>query len=716
MHYLPVAPQSAGERCALALRVCANQIAELLQSDEHRIGGNLVRPSDIAVLLPTGRNISDLRDLLALRGVPCVTSSSTSVFQTDMARELQVVLYAVVHDSDLPALRGAAATRLWGDSFNQLQQRADDVTSWQPVAQLFRQWHGTWTERGIQAVVEQLTQRMAPRYLQTLSGERALTDLRHLGELLQAQSESAAGDEELLAWFNACREDAAAAGNDAAEAAQLRIESDSARVRLLTLHASKGLEFPIVFLPLMWNHGERNGAGMHVVSAGAGQRTVGFSAAARASELQDLQDERFRVLYVALTRAIHACHVLALQPARPASARTEKCAEGTARSALDVMLARLRPALLAATASSADLRAATPQIRWLDGWQPTTRHDFIAADTGDATRCARTLPPMRSGPLEAKHSFTTLVQGGLHDAIDPGASAGDEADAEVPDLASDLAADGDAAPPAASAAAPVPAAPTPPHPDLVALAAVRGTDIGNAIHAIFEHRAIGVPLADQHDLIGHWLDDAGVRRRDIEQSTLVDALARRLQGALEAPLGLAGSPALCLAALPAVDLRAEMEFYFALDHVAMAALQRACAQHGEGDLVPRSTRVLSGLMNGKIDLLFQRDGCFHVLDYKGNYLGDSVADYQGAALLTRMDHSRYRFQALIYTVAADRYLRQRLGSAYRRAEHLGECVYLFVRAAGLAPDAGIWRHRFSDALLSAVGNVLSAHDTTREVA
>jgi len=559
-------------------------------------------------------------------------------------------------------------------------------------------------------VVDQLTQHMALRYLQTLSGERALTDLRHLGELLQAQSESTAGSEELLAWFNACREDAAAAGNDAADAAQLRIESDSARVRLLTLHASKGLEFPIVFLPLMWNHGERNDAGMHVVSAAAGQRTIGFSAAARASELQDLQDERFRVLYVALTRAIHACHVLALQLARPASARTEKCAEGTACSALDVMLARLQPPLLGDTAASTDLRAATPQIRWSDGWQPTARHDFVAVATGDVTRHARALPPMPSGPLEAKHSFTTLVQG-QQDVIDPGASAGDEADAEPADLVADI--DG-AALPAPEEASPL--LPPPPHPDLVALAAVRGTDIGNAIHAIFEHRVVGVPLADQRDLIGRWLDDAGVRRRDIEQSTLVDTLTRRLQGALEAPLGLTGSPSWCLAALPAVDLRAEMEFYFALDHVAMVALQRACAQHGERDLVPRSTRVLSGLMNGKIDLIFQRDGCFHVLDYKGNYLGDSVADYQGAALLARMDHHHYRFQALIYSVAVDRYLRQRLGPAYRRADRLGECVYLFVRAAGLAPDAGIWRHRFSDALLTAVGDVLRGHGNVEESA
>ncbi len=705
IHYLAAAPVVAPERCALALRVCANQIAGLLQSGQHRIGGRLVAPSDIAVLLPTGRNISDLRDLLAARGVPCASSSRSSVFQGDLARELQVVLYAVAHDDDLPALRAATATRLWGDRYGQLRQRADDVASWQPVLHVFRQWHGLWRERGVQAVVDGLMAHMAPRFLQTLGGERALTDLRHLGELLQVQSEDVAGVEELLAWFTACREEALAAGDDAAEAAQLRIESDHARVQLLTLHASKGLEFPLVFLPLMWNHGERLGAGMHVVGDAAGCRHIGYSVAAKDSEARDLQDERFRVLYVALTRAIYACHVFALPPGRPANGKSDKPAAGTARSALDVMLARAQPPLPADGGWPGELVAATPRLRWIEGWEPAAQRDFRAAAGGDEARTARALPPPRGGPLEARHSFTTLVRGEAHDASDPGAAAGDESDPEMAALLDDVAV-------SAPAEGPV----TAPQPELLALATVRGTDIGNAIHAVFEHRAVGVPLGEQHELIERCLDDAGVRRPGIGLSALVEALTQRLQSAVEAPLGLRDAPALRLADLAAVDLRPETEFTFALGAVAMAALQEACARHGEPDIVPHSTRVLGGLMNGKIDLLFQHDGRFHVLDYKGNYLGDTLEAYQGEALRSSMDRHRYRFQALIYTVAADRYLRQRLGSAYRRDQHLGECVYLFVRAAGLAPDAGIWRHRFPDALLTAVGEVLDTPDQAGEAA
>lgn len=146
----------------------------------------------------------------------------------------------------------------------------------------------------------------------------------------------------------------------------------------------------------------------------------------------------------------------------------------------------------------------------------------------------------------------------------------------------------------------------------------------------------------------------------------------------------------------------------------MEDLRAACGAHGEPHLVPTSQRVLSGLMNGKIDLTFHHDGRFHVLDYKGNYLGDTLANYTGDALVAQMDRSRYRFQALLYSVAVDRYLRQRLGTSYCRTQQLGECVYLFVRAAGLGPDAGIWRHRFSDGLLDSVGAVLG--DAAREEA
>ena len=650
-------------------------------------------------LLPTGRSVEALRDLLRERGVPCVTSTRSSVFATDIARELQVMLYAIAHFSEPGAVQAAAATRLYGASFTQVQQWPEDDHGWQEVVATFRRWHADWHERGIACAVAALIAHLAQRYLETTGGERAIADLRQLGELLQAQDDALGGAEELLAWLAHCRNDAAGASDDAADAAQQRIESDGARVHLMTLHASKGLEFPIVFLPLLWDHKERGGGGIYLVDDADGQRTVEVSDAAQARELQDLQDERFRVMYVALTRAIHACHVYALPPQRPASGKAgATVAQGTARSALDVMLDRMQPALLAD-----QFAALMPHIDLREAWQPEAYCGFVATDAPATPRYARTLSERPHEPLPARHSFTTLVRDGDRAVFEPDAAAEDEARASDGATALMVNDDDDNA---AST----------PHPALLALDAVRGTDFGNAVHAIFEHRVIGTPLQAQHALIEHWLDAAGVRVNNGERKALISALATRIQGALAAPLDVERDPGLFLDALPVRDLRAEMEFYFPLERVSLARLREACADHGEADLVPRSQRTLSGLMNGKIDLILRHAGRYHVLDYKSNHLGETLDDYRGAALLAQMDRHHYRFQALLYTIAVDRYLRQRLGAAYHRAEHLGECFYLFVRAAGLAPDAGIWRHRFADALLDDLGTVLTQPVTATEFA
>jgi exodeoxyribonuclease V beta subunit len=149
-----------------------------------------------------------------------------------------------------------------------------------------------------------------------------------------------------------------------------------------------------------------------------------------------------------------------------------------------------------------------------------------------------------------------------------------------------------------------------------------------------------------------------------------------------------------------------MPFEFALGEVSLRRLRAVC------DFVPPTPlRTLRGLMSGKIDLVFEHDGRFHILDYKSNRLGSGVrlSDYSAPQLERAMAADHYRFQALLYTVALDRYLRQRIVN-YRCEAHLGEAIYLFVRAVGIAPDsapdAGVWTQHFDPALIAAVDGVL----------
>ncbi|SDD72546.1 UvrD-helicase domain-containing protein [Aquimonas voraii] len=671
-----------------ALRACASQIVELLNDPAHTLDGRRLGPADIAVLLPRAADIARLRLLLEARGVPCVATSRDSVLAGDTARELQVLLHGVVHPGDAGALRAAAATRLWGARFAEIRRWQDEPEGLQQVALRFRALHAVLIERGVAGVIEALLDQIAERAMSTRRGERLLTDLRHLGELLQEASEDLGGPEELLAWLQHQRE-GAAVDEAAADERQLRIESQQPRLRLLTLHASKGLEFPIVFLPLMW----ANGAGSDRApwrrsDAHSARPRLSYAEEAKAQQQADLQDERFRLLYVALTRAVHACHVYALDPTRPKRAGWNLQAhQGVDAAPLDVLMQRAfeaRPELAAAL--QAGEAPALHPIGLRAAWPAATRTRFAEADRSDTPRRARELRPLPARAPEAKHSFTSLSRAGRAQSealLDAEAPAQDES---LPVEAARLESVHDEAP----------------HPDLLALAGLRGAGFGNALHSLLELRVIGTPLVQQLEHVQATLAGAGLRTRDFEPLGLArfsERLAQRLDAALAAPLGLEHAPGLTLAEVPARDQRAELGFDFALPEIALADLAAACARHGEPELVPASSRRIAGLMNGKIDLVFRLGERFHVLDYKGNWLGERVGDYLGERLSAAMDHSHYRFQALLYTLALDRYLQQRLGDAYGREQQLGECVYLFLRAAGLAPGAGVWRQRFAPGLI-----------------
>lgn len=663
-----------------ALRVCAGQIVWALSDSGYRIGGKPLQPGDIAVLLPSHGQIAKLAAMLKARGVPCVTGSQMSVFETDTARDLRLLLHAALHPDDPRTLRAALASRLYGESLGALQALRHDAVAWEAHAGRFHVLRGTLERGGPLALVSVLLEQHAARWLDSVDGERMLTDLRHLGELLQEAWDACGSGERLLAWFAEQMADGAE-GSDAADARALRLESDAARVKLMTLHASKGLEFGVVFLPTLWKHGPVN-QGVRWLAADDGTAKYIVEGPARDIVKQQEYEERFRILYVALTRAIYACHVFVLPPqALDKQARLR-----------DVALNALPLKALLAHAETAESHVAVelcwdahPGLEW-------------GGEAVDATaRTARALPAAPSNPLPMRHSFTTLIGGGRQRVAEEGGAAEDEAQAEQAEMHIETQAD-------------APVAVTTFHRQLDALSSVAGADFGNAVHALFEHRTPQQPIAPEAILAT--LRKHGVRPREGELDAVVDPLTQRLQTVLDTPLGDAIGPR--LGALAACDMRAELEFNYLLDGTTLRALRHACRGHGEPELVPVREQTLAGLMNGKIDLVFAHGGRFHVLDYKGNQLASGsracLEDYAPAALEKKMLATGYRLQALLYTVAVERYLRERLGDGYRRSEHLGDCWYLFIRAVGLQlPDGspcGVWRHRFGDGLLDAVQQAL----------
>ncbi|KFN48838.1 hypothetical protein N790_05580 [Arenimonas malthae CC-JY-1] len=673
-------PAAQPERKRAALKACAAHIAALLadpaQTIDRKRGKDILRerlaPGDIAVLLPTNNDISALRAELLRLNVPCVGGARASVFDTDWAFELQVLLQALASPEDEGVLRAAVLTRLWGGTLAQVAALAAGEDPGDAIGERLQQLRALWRREGVLSVVMALAEAAAPRLLAHAGGERDLTDLRHLGELLQLQAEAGLGPHALLAWLAGQRLDEEGDAPDSEER-QLRIESDARRVQLMTLHRAKGLEFPVVFLPLMWAHAwsDRQGAPYLLPAAGQPGREARFDAAARELAKHEAQDERFRVLYVALTRAIHACHVYALPPDRSQSKQSSAPRTDPERSPLDAMLERL--GVPAAT-------PALPCVQWFEGW-PAGAAPLPRFNEKDAGREALPMPP--PARLRQRLSFTALV-GGARRSAEEEAPADDESTALAPEPITEI---DDA-----------------PHPALLALAAVRGPAFGNAVHLAFETRAHGKPLVQQTALLARQLAQHGVRAAGEPLEALVPRLAAQLDAALQAEL----LPGLRLGEVAQSAQRAEMAFHFKLDGARLDALRQACAAHGEAGLVPPlAFGELRGLMTGKIDLVFEHAGRVHVLDYKGNWLGERLADYQGAALVQAMDQHHYRLQALLYTVAVHRYLGQRL-AGYSPEKNLGEAIYLFVRAAGHAPGAGVWTQAFDPALVRAVDAVFAS--------
>jgi exodeoxyribonuclease V beta subunit len=688
-HYWDAAevPIAGNERVEAALDACANHIVELL-SGRHTIGTRRVQPADIAVLLPTGRQIALLRTRLRACAVPCVSTAWSSVFESPWARELQIILYAALHPRDDGAVRAALATRLGGAGYDQLRSLREQPDVWQRETEVFARFDQLWQSRGVLALVQQFTANAAARVFSGDEGERAMTDLRHLGELLQARSEEISGREELLTWLADERARADDVGDAAADERQVRIESDAARVRLMTLHASKGLEFPIVMLPLMWTNVQYRQDTIAVVhDAQSRQRVVTFSDEGLHLFRQQGQDERYRLLYVALTRARYACHVYALSPQRPMQRNSSRSETDPSRAPLDAMLEQM-------------LRAGTPpaamdHVLWSVGAWPWQWGRYRAPLASEAHE-RRVLDEPARPRFAATYSFSALAHGAEAKVREDEAAA-DESTAADAAVATDiLLAD-------EPVIARVSEASEAEHPELAWLAPIAGADFGNAVHAMFERRLVGRPMAQQHALIERCLLAEGVGLRGIALGQLVPRLAARVQATLDAPL-LRGDASLTLSALPAQALCAEMPFEFQLGEVSLRRLREVCAF-----VPPTPLHTLRGMMSGKIDLVFEHAGRFHVLDYKTNRLGAStrLADYAPAQLDRAMADNHYRFQALLYTIAVDRYLRQRV-AGYQRDSHLGAAIYLFVRAVGLAPHAGIWNERFDDALLDAVDAVFAA--------
>jgi exodeoxyribonuclease V beta subunit len=714
-----------------------------------------VEARDCAVLVSTNAQARLIVQALRQVGVHAVAASRQAVTQGATAQEVAAVLRALESPGDRAALREAALTALLRPALG-LDLRAAPATMLEALdgdegrrlEEALRTARARWTSHGVLDAWITLDHALdlSRHAAAHAEAERRLTDVRHLLELLAAhETRQRALPADTLRWL-AERMAERSVDQITAEELEERLESDEDAVHVLTLHASKGLEFPLVWLPFAWAEPRsfhtsvraplvRRFEVEHGVVRGLVPVTGGAPSAhpVAVAEQAALQREQQRLLYVALTRARNLCTVYVSDGDRHVA------------SSLGI--------LLGATTAKADATRVMSQCaRALAG-----RGAGIGVEVmGDTAPIARPVDrPVgsdrssprgwsRKDPLDTywrRGSFTALTRGAGHGSGTPATGAAahalagrlphvaDQPDADgTLDEARDAAADeGDDLVPCSASRDVVPAPTMSPRVPLADLP--RGRAAGNAVHELFERT---VPSRAPASLLATLVPEA-LQRQGLDPVRWSALLTSAIERAFDVPLvGLGASdPATAPRAWPTLRTLAtgrcfpELAFDLAVakgpdatwsrDHVVRARhIARVFRSHPGGavpdDYADRITALdfvpLRGLLTGTIDLVARYDGRWYLLDYKSNYLGDTVAHYAPPLLTPAMTVHHYVLQYHLYLVALHRFLRARQPD-YDYDRHLGGVGYLFVR--GLDANhagAGVFADRPPRARIEALDAVL----------
>ncbi|MCC4114376.1 exodeoxyribonuclease V subunit beta [Aromatoleum toluclasticum] len=652
-----------------------------------------LRPADIAILVNSRKEADAVRAELAAGGVRSVyLSDQESVFASPQAEELQRWLAACAEPDDAGLLRAALATPSLGLDWSALDRLRRDELEWEGRVLQFRAYRQLWRRQGVLPMLRRLLGDFGvPRRLlggAVADGERALTDLLHLAELLQHASVALDGEHALIRHLAEQRADA---GNGD-DARKLRLESDADLVQVVTVHKSKGLEYPLVFLPFACTFFETTAKSLPLKLHDAAGR-LRLVLEPEGDDVPHADRERLgedlRKLYVALTRARHATWI--------GVAPVDKLELG----ALGYLLAGGAPIAADALPDALDaLRGSCKDIAIEPAPAPAGER-FVPQVARSAVGAAREpRRPVREFWWIASYSaLRTAEADGAEAGAREFAAAGARSVA-VPALAPQLPA---AQTPAEETFAEIldeaPGALLAPGGDQRLHRFARGAGPGTFLHEILEWaaregfgRVLAAP-ARARDMIARRCAVRG-------WSHWTETLTRWLLDFITTPLPLPGGAAPRLAEL--AGARPEMEFWFAThraDLVRLDALVRThtLAAAPRPELAPGQ---LNGLLKGFIDLVFEHQGRYYVADYKSNWLGPDDAAYTPAAMRDAVLAKRYELQYVLYLFALHRLLKSRLPD-YDYDRHVGGAVYLFLRGSH-ASTRGVHAERPPRALIEAL--------------
>ncbi|HDZ0577503.1 TPA: exodeoxyribonuclease V subunit beta [Klebsiella pneumoniae] len=631
----------SGDYQTFMAQLCATQIRDWLSAGQRGRAllwrGETSRPvqaSDITVLVRNRLEAAQVREALQTLGIPSVyLSNRDSVFETLEAQELLWLLQAVLVPERENTLRSALATSMFGLTALDIENLNQDEQAWDALVEEFSEYRQIWRQRGVMPMLRALmtARHIAENLLATRGGERRLTDILHISELLQEAASQLESEHALVRWL--AQHIAEPDSNAASQ--QMRLESDKHLVQIVTIHKSKGLEYPLVWLPFIARFRKQDQAFYHDRETFAAVLDLGQDEASLELAEAERLAEDLRLLYVALTRAVWHCSlgVAPLSSRKSGNSDFHLSALGRLLQAGEAMDAAGLAARLADFCHG-DIALQIPGELDITPWQAP----------------AATIPRLSARELQRRiaddwrvTSYSGLQQHGF--------SGGQDL---LPRLDVDAAGVGEVVE----------------EPQLTPHQFPRGAAPGTFLHSLFEELDFTQPVPEGWMAEKLQLSGFDAQWAPVLTDWLGGVLKTRLPG-----------PDIALNQLAARDKQVEMAFYLPIAQLLTAERLDALIRQYDplsADTPPLDFRQVRGMLKGFIDLVFRHEGRYYLLDYKSNWLGEDREAYTRPAMEQAMRAHRYDLQYQLYSLALHRYLRHRLAD-YDYDRHFGGVIYLFLR-------------------------------------
>ena len=660
--------------CAISIQHWLKSAAENQAVFQNEDVCKTLQPANIAVLVKNRYEAADVIQELQKLGIASVyLSDQSSVFDSHVAVELLRILKACLNVAERPILN-AIATALFGLNAADIHQIQQNEADWQRWADSFAQYQQTWQRQGILAMLHQilLEQGISERLLSQATGERDLTDFLHLAEILQQAATLHESEAALLSWFEKQIQ------GEGRQEAQIRLESERQLVKIVSIHKSKGLEYDLVWLPFLAVPSKIPTAGdMNVYYSKERDETLWDMENRNLNALyEETFAEELRLLYVALTRAKYQmAFALPAQFDKKWNALHYVLSQGEIGKEIALSAPKDTETLLQTFKEKMqdNVEICTkPNLEAFPALSINTKNDELKAAefTGNIEQDWRITSFTSIEQGHRRQNYFTESAGKKHVVFDDTKDYDSQNSIEISTALLN-------------------------ENESNILDLPRGKQVGTALHRHFENCYFS-DLANTEEI--------DTLRQSLQlDETFTEPLQNWLQQISHTPLS--NEIGIALADLANKDCIKEMPFYLAIrEHFDVAAFNHALNAYHHLPSEPLQFEQIQGMVRGSIDLVFRHNGKYYIVDYKSNFLGSSLADYNENALKKEMLHSHYDWQYLIYTLALHRYL-QSVVPHYDYARDFGGVFYLFLRGMNGEPQSGVFYDRPSVELITELDGV-----------